>query len=187
LLNVYLNHFLDQKWLRLHQDIPLIRWADDLLVLCRNLEEGQQAYQDLRLLLSPASMMLKGNPEQAIHDLRDGGYADWLGYRLSRGKNGLVVNMTESAWVSLAEKLEQNHEKDCSPLRANQTIMGWVNQLGPGFKSTDLTPTYARIVTLAHNQAFDEIPSMGQVRQQWRSAHMRWQRARRNIGQRVPG
>jgi hypothetical protein len=132
-------------------------------------------------------MTLKGNPEQAIHNLRDSGYADWLGYRLSAGKNGLVVNMTESAWDSLAEKLEQDQEKDCSPLRANQTIMGWIGQLGPSFDSIDLNQTYARIVTLAHDQAFDEIPSMEQVRRQWRSAYMRWQQVRRPIGQRVPG
>src|SRR5215472_6892747 len=86
LLNVYLDHFLDKKWLRQHPDIPLLRWADDLLVLCRNLEEGQQAYQDLQRLLSPTGMTFKGTPEQAIHDLRDSGYADWLGYRLSAGK-----------------------------------------------------------------------------------------------------
>jgi retron-type reverse transcriptase len=188
LLNVYLDHLLDKKWFRQHPDIPLLRWADDLLVLCRNREEAQQAYQDLRLLLSPAGMMLKGTPEQAIHDLQDSGYADWLGFRLSVGKHGLVINTTESAWDSLAEKLEQDQEKDCSPIRANQTIMGWVNQLGPCFDSTDLTQTYARIVTLAHNQAFDEVPSMEQVRRHWRSAYMRWLHVRRHIDQRVvPG
>jgi hypothetical protein len=187
LLNIYLDHFLDKKWLRQHPDIPLMRWADDLLVLCSAWEEAQQAYQDLRLLLSPAGMMLKGTPEQAIHDLQNNVYADWLGYRLSKGKNGLVINMTESAWKSLAEKLEQDHEKDCFPLRANQSIMGWVSQLGPCFNSTDLIQTYARIVTLAHNQAFDEIPTMEQVCRHWRSAHMRWQQVRRNIDHRGPG
>jgi hypothetical protein len=187
LLNLYLDHFLDKKWLRQHPDLTLLRWADDLLVMSSAWEEAQQAYQDLRLLLSPTGMMLKGTPEQAIHDLRDSGYADWLGYRLSKGKKGLVINTTESAWDSLAEKLEQDQEKDCSPLRANQTIMGWISQLGPCFNSTDLIQTYARIVTLAHMQAFDEILTMEQVRQHWRSAYMRWQHVRRNIDHRVPG
>jgi retron-type reverse transcriptase len=187
LLNVYLDHFLDKKWFRLHPDTPLLRWADDLLILSRNPEEARQAYQDLQRLLAPAGMILKGTPEQAIQSLQDSAHADWLGYRLSRGKNGLVVTTTESAWDSLAEKLEQDQEKDCSPIRANQTIMGWISQLGPCFNSTDLTQTYARIVTLAQSQAFDEIPTMEQVRRQWRSAFMRWQHARRNIDQRVQG
>lgn len=186
LLNVYLDHFLDKKWNRQHPDIPLLRWADDLLVLCKQPEEAQQAYHDLQRLLIPVGMMLKGNLEQAIQNLQDGRSANWLGYRLAKGKIGLVINMTESAWDSLAEKLEQDQEKDCSPLRANQTIMGWISQLGPCFKSSELTQTYAKIVTLAHSQAFDEIPTMEQVRRQLRSAFMRWRHARRTIDQRGP-
>jgi hypothetical protein len=135
----------------------------------------------------PTGMMLKGNLKQAIHDLQSGVSADWLGYRLGKGKKGLVVNVMESAWNSLAEKLEQDQEKDCSPLRADQTIRGWISQLGPCFDRKELTETYARIVTLAHSQAFDEIPCMDQVRRQWRSAHMLWQHARRTIDQRSSG
>jgi retron-type reverse transcriptase len=187
LLNVYLDHFLDKKWLRLHPDAPLLRWADDLLILDRNPEEARQAYQDLQRLLAPAGMTLKGTPEQAIQSLQVSAHADWLGYRITRGNNGLVVSTTEAAWENLAEKLEQDQEKDCSPLRANQTIMGWISQLGPCFESIDLTQTYARIVTLAQSMAFDEVPTMEQIRRQWRSASMRWQQARRNIDQRVQG
>jgi hypothetical protein len=144
LLNVYLDHLLDKKWLRLHPDNPLLRWADDLLVLCKNPEEAEQAYQELQRFLMPAGMKLKGTPEQAIHDLRDGTSADWLGYRLNKGKNRLVVNTTESAWGSLAEKLEQDHERDCSPIRANQTIMGWISQVGPCYARTDLSASLLR-------------------------------------------
>ncbi len=43
LLNVYLHHFLDKKWRRLHPDATLIRWADDLLVLCREQEPTSSA------------------------------------------------------------------------------------------------------------------------------------------------
>jgi hypothetical protein len=114
-LNVHLNHFLDGKWRRQHPDNPLLRWADDLLIQCRDQEEARQAYQDLKRLLEPTGMTLKGTLEQTIHNLHDGAYADWLGYRLLKGENGLVVHLTETAWKSLAEKLEQDHEKNCSP------------------------------------------------------------------------
>jgi hypothetical protein len=124
-------------------------------------------------------MTLKGTPEQAIHNLQDGASADWLGYRLLKEENGLVVQLTETAWRNLAEKLEQDHEKDCSPLRAIQTITGWISQLGPCFNSADVTQTYTRILTLAHDQAFDEVPSMEQIRREWRSASIRWHRVRK--------
>ncbi|HEY7423471.1 MAG TPA: reverse transcriptase domain-containing protein [Gemmataceae bacterium] len=179
LLNVYLDHLLDKKWQRHHPDFPLLRWADDVLVLSRLPEEARQAYRDLRQLLPPAGMTLKGTPEQAIHNLQDGASADWLGYRLLKEENGLVVQLTETAWRNLAEKLEQDHEKDCSPLRAIQTITGWISQLGPCFNSADVTQTYTRILTLAHDQAFDEVPSMEQIRREWRSASIRWHRVRK--------
>ena len=178
LLNLYLDHFLDQKWHRQHADIPLLRWADDLLVLCRDTEEAIQAYDDLQRLLQPTGMKLKGTREQAIHDLRQGGSADWLGYRLAQGEGGLKATLTEAAWRSLAEKLEQNHTTDCSPLRAIQTIQGWISQLGPCFESEDVSRTYARIAALAHSLAFDDLPSLERIRRQWRSASRRWHRVR---------
>jgi group II intron reverse transcriptase/maturase len=181
LLNVYLHHFLDTKWRRQHPDIPLLRWADDLLVLCKSTTEASQAYQDLQRLLAPTGMTLKGTPEQAIHDLQNDEPADWLGYRLQKETNGLTVTMTEDAWKSLAEKLEQDQEKDCSPLRAIQTIKGWISQLGPCFDSSDITQASTRIVTLAHSHAFDELPSREQIAQEWQSAYRRWQYARRSV------
>ena len=35
LLNLYLHHLLDVRWRTLHPDSPLLRYADDLLLLCR--------------------------------------------------------------------------------------------------------------------------------------------------------
>ncbi|HEY7153226.1 MAG TPA: reverse transcriptase domain-containing protein [Gemmataceae bacterium] len=183
-LNVYLDHFLDRRWRRQHPDIPLLRWADDLLVMCRLPEEARQAYQGLQRLLVPTGMALKGTLEQATHNLQDGAYADWLGYRLIKGENGLVVRLTEKAWKSLAEKLEQDHEKACSPLRAIQTIMGWISHLGPCFKPTDVVQTYTRIVTLARGLAFDEMPSLEEIRREWRSASRRWKHVRERMAHR---
>jgi hypothetical protein len=53
--------------------MALLRWADDLLILCRTQEQAQQAYQDLTQLLPPIGMTLKGKAEQAIHNLGNGG------------------------------------------------------------------------------------------------------------------
>ena len=60
LLNLYLDHHLDRRWRMRHPDLPLIRVADDILVLTRNQEEAQQTWTDLREMLLPAGMPLKG-------------------------------------------------------------------------------------------------------------------------------
>jgi RNA-directed DNA polymerase len=143
LLNLYLHHFLDAPWRKHHADVPLLRWADDVLVLCRDREEARQVYHGLRALLLPAGMQLKGGWDQALHDLGRGASAEWLGYRFSRSGTGLNVSTTEKAWKHLSEKLELAHEKDDSPIRAVQTILGWVGQMGPCFSSTDLNEACA--------------------------------------------
>ncbi len=79
-------------------------------------------------------MTLKSNPEKAVHDLRSGASAEWLGYRLYKEQNELKASLTEKAWSSLKEKLELNHTKAGSSLRAAESIVGWVSQLGPCFK-----------------------------------------------------
>jgi hypothetical protein len=101
LLNLYLHHLLDRRWQRQHSDMALLRWADDLLVLCRTQEQAQQAYNDLKRQLLPIGMTLKGKAELAIHNLGVGDSAIWLGYRLSRDGGGLKATMTENAWQSL--------------------------------------------------------------------------------------
>jgi hypothetical protein len=60
-------------------------------------------------------------------------------------RGGLKVSIAESAWTSLERHLEECHEKDESPLRAIETILGWVNALGPCYGDTDRNQAYARI------------------------------------------
>jgi RNA-directed DNA polymerase len=183
LLNVYLNHFLDRKWGKLFAGVPLLRWADDVLLLCRDRQEALQAYQGLKQLLLPAGMRLKGTPEQAAHDLKGGAEAIWLGYRLCRTKGGLEVSLTERSWKRLEEKLELAHTKDFSSLRAVQTILGWVGQMGPCLPTTDVDGAYARVVSLAKHLGFDELPPIEGVSRSWHQAYLRWERCRTLPGQ----
>jgi hypothetical protein len=106
-------------------------------------------------------MKLKSTPEQATHDLTGGDQADWLGYRLGRGEGELKISLTEKAWTSLAGQLELCHEKDNSPQRAAEAVLGWVNQMGPCLSQTDVNVAYARVGALAQSLAFDELPSPG--------------------------
>jgi len=83
LMNIYLDHFLDRPWNKLHPDLPLIRTVDDVLILCRTVDEAHVAYADLEKLLRPAAMPLKGTEETSIKDLACGDTARWLGYEIS--------------------------------------------------------------------------------------------------------
>ena len=115
-------------------------------------------------------MTLKGKAELAIHNLGNGDPAIWLGYRLLRDGGGLKVGLTEDAWQSLSQNLELCHTKDSSPLRAVETILGWISQMGPCYLSTDINQAYARISELANTLAFDEISAKEEICRFWHQA-----------------
>ena len=52
--------------------MPLVRYVDDILVLCRSKDEAYEARDDLEHILVPAGMPLKGTPKTAVHDLAAG-------------------------------------------------------------------------------------------------------------------
>jgi hypothetical protein len=105
--------------------------------------------------------------------------AIWLGYRLLGDGGGLKVSLTEDAWQSLSQNLELCHTKDSSPVRAIETIRGWISQLGPCFLNTNINQAYARISELAHTLAFDEIPTEEVICRCWHQAHIRWEDCQR--------
>jgi RNA-directed DNA polymerase len=180
LLNVYLDHVLDRKWRRLFPNIPLLRWADDLLIMCKSKEEAIQTYEGMSRLLLPTGMKLKGTPATTIKDVSKEG-ADWLGYTLVKQDDQMKVYVAKKAWKQLGRKLEAAYLKNDPSLRANDAIKGWIGYLGPTYPQTDMRKAYTKIQTLAHTLAFDEVPSLGEVQLKWRMAHTRWSLKRQEL------
>ena len=181
MLNVYLDHFLDKPWRKRHQDEPLIRSADDILIGCENVGHAQKAYRDLEKMMTAAGMPLKGSEGTAIQDLSRGLNADWLGYRLRYRGDELVCSIADRGWAALPHRLAHAHSKPCSPLVANQVIEGWMDQLGPCFRYEHTADVISRVRSIAADLAFDEIPTNQQLRRRWRSAFDRWCAVRRQI------
>lgn len=179
LLNVYLDHFLDRVWRKRALDSPLLRSADDLLVLCRTPQEALQAREHLRRILTPAGMPLKTTTAPtAVRNLRND-KAEWLGYEVTWGNNGLEVRNTAVAWESLGEKMQRAHEAPSSPLRAVQIVRGWIEQLGPCFPHEDNAQTVNRILETGRQVAFDELPDANELMDHWRASYARWQNIHR--------
>ena len=84
LANIYLN-FLDRVWQRKGRALgEMVRYADDLVILCRTREAAEQALKLLKVTL--ARLDLEIHPDKTrIVDLRDGreGF-DFLGFHLRR-------------------------------------------------------------------------------------------------------
>jgi hypothetical protein len=88
LCNVYL-HRVDRQWAPRGTGV-LVRYADDLVVLCHSKREAEAALVSLRSILAELGLELKA-AKTGIVDLRDGGEdLDFLGFhhRRVRGERG---------------------------------------------------------------------------------------------------
>jgi hypothetical protein len=106
LLNLYLHCLLDTWWQQQFPDVPLLRWADDLLILPTAPEEADQLHTALEQRSREIGMPLKHSRLVAIRDLSAGAEMDWLGYGLSRGTSVLNVRITGKSWFRLEEHLQ---------------------------------------------------------------------------------
>jgi group II intron reverse transcriptase/maturase len=174
LLNAYLHHFLDRRWRRSNGHIPMIRVADDILILCQTLEEGQEALESIRRRMREAGMPLKATRVGAIHDLRGPTKVEWVGFSF-RCVNGLLdIGLKDRTWVKLSEKLLRRHDEPDAPVRAGQTLRGWLAQQGPAYKPDMCDEVLDRVERLAKDHGFDEIPPREELRNTWNKAHRQW-------------
>jgi len=179
MLNLYLHHTLDAKWRLLHPDLPLIRYADDILILCESGEEAAQAFDDLTGLLRPTGLRVKETKEAAIHDLANGAKIDHLGFRISKENDRLRYSLTADAWDDLAESFRLAQEAPGAPIRAVQALAGWVGARGPAYPSLDHQHAFRRIGNLARKAGFDELPGPKRVKALWQRGYARWRRLRK--------
>jgi group II intron reverse transcriptase/maturase len=78
LCNVYL-HRLDRQWTERGHGV-LVRYADDVVVMCQSRDEAQRALEALRAILSELGLTLK-DAKTRIVELREGGEGlDFLGF-----------------------------------------------------------------------------------------------------------
>lgn len=184
LLNLYLHHFLDKKWRKLRPALPLIRVADDILILCRSVKVARTAYAQLQNLLTPAGMHLKHSSERAIRTLSSKRPARWLGFELRKDRLGLRIEIGEREWNRLREALALAHTKSHPPLRAPKILNGWISQIGPCYPCypwMERIATCQRIVDIAGEQAFDEIPSPSEITNLWQRAFARYRKLVRAV------
>jgi hypothetical protein len=87
LCNVYL-HRLDRRWKTARDGGVLVRYADDLLVLCRTRQQADRALAALTGYLAELGLALKPAKMRIVHLTEDGEGFDFLGFhhRLVRAR-----------------------------------------------------------------------------------------------------
>ena len=174
LLNLYLDRALDKRWRELNPEIPLIRVADDILILCRDQEEALQAYGKLQKILQPTGMTLKGNTQSDTIDLNAGQAAEWLGYRISVSNGNITVQTTERFRKKLQAHLEQVMEEPDGALNVGAVLRGVVEQLGPCYRHEDRERVIRQITATACDVGAEETPTETELLDIWGRSHARY-------------
>jgi group II intron reverse transcriptase/maturase len=140
LANVYV-HRLDRQWTRRGTGV-LVRYADDLVVLCHSEREADAALVSLRSILAELGLQLKPAKTRIVH-LREGGEGlDFLGFdhRRVRGERGYRHLRFLARWPS-REAMQRARDRireitDSKRLRdpvevivrdLNRFLRGWAN------------------------------------------------------------
>ncbi len=85
LANIYLNEL---DWKLAQAGLEMVRYADDIVVLCREPEEAVQALEEIRPWMESAGLELHAEKTRVVDMGQVGAHFDFLGYRFWRGKKG---------------------------------------------------------------------------------------------------
>jgi hypothetical protein len=164
LMNVYFDHFVDQPWKKRFPKIPLLRYADDILVLCPNRLAAQLAHYSLNRLIRNAGLKLRDDFAAATFNLRDES-AHWLGYEVTTLNNLLIPRIAERAWLRLRIELLPRAR---SPEQVRQSVRGWLMYQGPaygGYSHKERSNVYRRLRDMLADATADDVP--GKVLSDW--------------------
>lgn len=174
LLNYYLDKHLDTPW-QLQTLTPMLRYADDILVLVGNGAEAQSADALLRRLLTPAGFQLRDDARDATSNLGAGESADWLGFTVATNPN-LSVRIGEQRWWRLERGLERASESENVGASARSVLKGWFDYLGPTYDHEDRASVLRRAKGLADGISSNEHIPVRELRDAWRISKRRWSR-----------
>jgi hypothetical protein len=171
LLNVYLDHCLDKTWRRSRPLTPFIRFADDLLILCKNTKGAKAADCLLRELLTPAGFQLKADADSAICDFLRHQSVDWLGFRFRMEDERLQASISEYGWQRLEAEIAgavASSEPQCSLERVLRGWLDWFAMTHFFYDRNERIGILDRIEEVCESQGITP-PSRHRIRNYWRT------------------
>lgn len=135
-LNVLLADAVLAKVEREHPNVPLLQYADDLLVLCLSEEEAHDVRDSILRHVNSLGMALKPTPAGGLCDLRRGDAVTWLGYTLKMNGGNDAGRQTEwdlpLDWErDLRDDLSAALEKGDGLAKCRALLLHHCRRLGP--------------------------------------------------------
>ena len=129
LANIYLNPL---DWLMAGLGFEMVRYADDMVVLCRDQEEAGAALEKLREWMTGAGLTLHPDKTRTVDMNLADSHFDFLGYRFKRSRQGRVMRLVRPKSLrklreSIKPRTRRNNGKSMAAIVGdlNLTLRGW--------------------------------------------------------------
>jgi RNA-directed DNA polymerase len=129
LANIYLDP-LDKRMSE--QGFKMVRYADDMIILCRSQEEAQKGLALLREWMDEAGLILHPEKTRTVDMNQADSHFDFLGYRFKRTRRGRLIRLVRpksqrKLREAIREKTRRNNGRSMEAIieGINQTLKGW--------------------------------------------------------------
>jgi RNA-directed DNA polymerase len=129
LANVYLDPL---DWLMAGLGFEMVRYADDMVVLCRSEEQAHAALEKLREWMAGAELTLHPDKTRTVDMNLAGSHFDFLGYRFQRSWRGRLVRLVRPKSLrklreSIKLRTRRTNGRSIEAIVAdlNRTLPGW--------------------------------------------------------------
>ena len=129
LANLYLNPL---DWLLAGLGFEMVRYADDMVVLCRSHQEAQTALEKLREWMTQVGLTLHPDKTRTVDMNLADSHFDFLGYRFKRSRRGRLIKLVRPKSLrklreSIKPRTRRNNGRSMEVIVAdiNRTLTGW--------------------------------------------------------------
>jgi RNA-directed DNA polymerase len=127
--NLYLNPL---DWLMAGLGFEMVRYADDMVVLCRSRQEAQTALEKLREWMTQVGLTLHPDKTRTVDMNLADSHFDFLGYRFKRSRRGRLIKLVRPKSLrklreSIKPRTRRNNGRSMEAIVAdiNRTLTGW--------------------------------------------------------------
>ena len=185
IMNTYLDQHLDTWWRKEHKKTKLLRYADDILIACKTLEEAKLAYDALLKRMKDISMPIKQDPMYPVfHPTTRNQAVRWLGLTVWLKGRELQVDAGDQSWEKLEVSLEnyryaQEADKAyISDQHATCIAYSWFESKAIGFTQPSVSAAADWIRDTLDATGFDpDVVEEDEVQMRWHRGQELWKKA----------
>jgi RNA-directed DNA polymerase len=129
LANIYLNPL---DWLMVNRGWQMVRYADDMVVLCTDAQTAECALEAIRGWMTEMGLTLHPEKTRTVDMNQPGSHFDFLGYRFWKGRKGSLHRYVRpKSKRKLRQKLKpitkraNGHSMDALTRKLNLILKGW--------------------------------------------------------------